>query len=43
MDFARADVSLLTVHGARDDNVYVTQGERITAELQSKGAETEFI
>ena len=41
--FARPDVSLLTVHGAGDDNVYVTQGDRITAELQSKGAEVEFV
>lgn len=41
--FARPDVSLLTVHGAGDDNVYVTQGERITAALQSSGAETEFV
>jgi hypothetical protein len=41
--FARPDVALLTVHGAGDDNVYVTQGERITAELQSKGAATEFV
>ena len=41
--FARPDVSLLTVHGAGDDNVYVTQGDRITAALQSKGAETEFV
>jgi len=41
--FARPDVSLLTVHGAGDDNVYVTQGERITAELRSRGAETEFV
>jgi len=41
--FARPDVSLLTVHGAGDDNVYVTQGERITAELRSKGAETELV
>jgi acetyl esterase/lipase len=41
--FARPDVSLLTIHGAGDDNVYVTQGERITAELQSSGAETEFV
>jgi acetyl esterase/lipase len=41
--FARPDVSLLTVHGAGDDNVYVAQGERITAALQSSGAETEFI
>jgi acetyl esterase/lipase len=41
--FARPDVSVLTVHGAGDDNVYVMQGERITAELRSRGAETEFI
>jgi len=41
--FARPDVSLLTIHGAGDDNVYVAQGERITAALRSKGAETEFI
>ncbi len=41
--FARPDVSLLTIHGAGDDNVYVTQGDRITAELQSRGAETEFV
>jgi acetyl esterase/lipase len=41
--FARPDVSLLTVHGAGDDNVYVTQAERITAELRSRGADTEFI
>ena len=41
--FARPDVSLLTVHGAGDDNVYVAQGERITAELRSKGAETELV
>ena len=41
--FARPDVALLTVHGAGDDNVYVTQGERITAALRAKGAEAEFI
>jgi len=41
--FARPDVSLLTVHGAGDDNVYVSQGERITAVLKSKGADTEFV
>ena len=41
--FARPDVSVLTVHGVGDDNVYVTHGGRITAELQSKGAETEFV
>ena len=33
--FARPDISVLTVHGTGDDNVYVTQGERITAALQS--------
>ena len=41
--FARPDVSLLTIHGAGDDNVYVAQGERITAELRSRGAMAEFI
>jgi acetyl esterase/lipase len=41
--FARPDVSVLTVHGAGDDNVYVNQGERITQALKAAGAETEFI
>jgi dipeptidyl aminopeptidase/acylaminoacyl peptidase len=41
--FVRPDVSLLTVHGAGDDNVYVAQGERITAALRSAGADVEFI
>ncbi|HSK18896.1 MAG TPA: alpha/beta hydrolase [Longimicrobiales bacterium] len=41
--FARPDVSVLTVHGAGDDNVYVTQGDRITAALRSAGAETEYV
>jgi acetyl esterase/lipase len=41
--FARPDVAVLTVHGAGDDNVYVAQGERITAALQAKGAEAEFV
>ena len=41
--FARPDVSLLTVHGAGDDNVYVAQGDRITAVLRAKGAEAEFV
>lgn len=41
--FARPDVSVLTVHGAGDDNVYVAQGEKITAALRSRGAETEFV
>ncbi|HEX6313390.1 MAG TPA: alpha/beta hydrolase [Gemmatimonadaceae bacterium] len=41
--FVRPDVSVLTVHGAGDDNVYVTQGERIHQALQGAGAESEFI
>ena len=41
--FARPDVALLTVHGAGDDNVYVAQGERITAVLRAKGARAEFV
>jgi acetyl esterase/lipase len=41
--FARPDVSLLTVHGAGDDNVYVAQGERITAALRAAGADVQFI
>jgi acetyl esterase/lipase len=41
--FARPDVALLTVHGAGDDNVYVAQGERITAALRARGAETELV
>ena len=41
--FARPDVALLTVHGAGDDNVYVAQGERITAVLAAKGARTELV
>ncbi len=41
--FARPDVSVLTIHGADDDNVYVAQGERITAALRARGADVEFI
>jgi acetyl esterase/lipase len=41
--FARPDVSVLTIHGAGDDNVYVEQGERITEALRAAGAKTEFI
>jgi acetyl esterase/lipase len=41
--FARPDVSVLTVHGAGDDNVNVAQGERITAALRARGANTEFV
>ena len=41
--FARPDVSVLTVHGAGDDNVYVEQGDRINAALKARGAETEYV
>jgi len=41
--FARPDVSVLTIHGAGDDDVYVAQGDRLTAALRAKGADTEFI
>jgi hypothetical protein len=41
--FARPDVAVLTVHGAGDDNVYVDQGDRITAVLDSAGAETDYV
>jgi len=41
--FARPGVALLTVHGAGDDNVYVAQGERITAALRAKGAHAELV
>jgi acetyl esterase/lipase len=41
--FARPDVSLLTVHGAGDDNVYVAQAERITAALRARGARAELV
>lgn len=41
--FARPDVAVFSVHGAGDDNVYVAQGERLTAVLEAKGAETEFV
>ena len=41
--FARPDVSVLTIHGTGDDNVYVAQGERITAALLAKGARAEFV
>ena len=41
--FARPDVAVLTVHGAGDDNVYVAQGERLTAALRAKGAVAELV
>jgi acetyl esterase/lipase len=41
--FARPDVAVLTIHGAGDDDVYVAQGDRLTAALRAKGADTEFI
>jgi hypothetical protein len=34
--FARPDVSILTIHGSGDDNVYVAQGERITSALRDR-------
>ena len=41
--FARPDVAVLTVHGAGDDNVYVAQGDRITAALRARGARAEYV
>ncbi|MDF1501414.1 alpha/beta hydrolase [Roseisolibacter sp. H3M3-2] len=41
--FARPDAAVLTVHGTGDDNVYVDQGERLTAALRAAGATTEFV
>jgi acetyl esterase/lipase len=41
--FARPDVSVLTIHGAGDDDVHVAHGDRLTAALRAKGADTEFI
>lgn len=41
--FARPDVSLLTVHGAEDDNVYVSQGDRITSAVRTSGGEAEYV
>ncbi|MGH7677079.1 MAG: alpha/beta hydrolase fold domain-containing protein, partial [Gemmatimonadaceae bacterium] len=41
--FARPDVSVLTIHGAGDWDVVVAHGDRLTAALQAKGAEAEFI
>lgn len=41
--FARPDVAVLTVHGTGDDNVYVSQGDRLTAALRAQGAEAGFV
>jgi acetyl esterase/lipase len=41
--FARPDVSVLTIHGAADDNVYVAQGDRITEVLRANGAKAEYV
>jgi acetyl esterase/lipase len=41
--FARPDVSVLTIHGAGDDDVSVANGDRLTAALRAKGADTEFV
>jgi acetyl esterase/lipase len=41
--FARSDVSVLTIHGAGDDDVSVANGDRLNAALREKGADAEFI
>ena len=41
--FARPDVSLLSIHGAGDTNVFVAQAHRITEVLRSRGAEAELV
>lgn len=41
--FARPDVSLLTIHGAGDDNVYIAQGDRIAEVLRAAGADVEYV
>ena len=41
--FARAGVSVLTIHGVRDDNVYYPQAERITAALKAVGADARLV
>lgn len=32
-----------TIHGAGDDNVYVAQGDRITAVLRAADADVEYV
>jgi acetyl esterase/lipase len=41
--FARPGVSLLTIHGAGDDNVYAPQALRITDALRAAGGEAELV
>ena len=41
--FARGGVSVLTIHGVNDDNVYYPQAERITAALTASGADTRLV
>ena len=41
--FARAGVSVLTIHGVKDDNVYYPQAERITAALTAAGADPRLV
>ena len=41
--FARAGVSVLTIHGVNDDNVYFAQAERLTAALAAAGADTRLV
>jgi dipeptidyl aminopeptidase/acylaminoacyl peptidase len=36
-------VSVLTIHGVNDDNVYFPQAERITASLTATGADTRLV
>jgi acetyl esterase/lipase len=43
LTFVRPDVSVLTIHGVGDDNVYFPQGERITSALLAVGAKAEFV
>lgn len=41
--FVRRDVSLLSIHGTGDDNVYFPQSQRITNALQAKGASAHLV
>jgi len=41
--FARAGVSVLTIHGVGDDNVYYPQAARITAALEVAGADARLV
>jgi acetyl esterase/lipase len=43
VSFARPDVSVLAIHGAGDDDVHVSQGDRLAAALRDKGADIEYV